>query len=113
MGFADLDMATKTITKDQATAIQGDASTDRHLAIVRRIMQNNTAVGVVLIGLNYDSINRILAATPLGKGYMELRQGKLTITSVGKNSTMKWKATLSVSLTRVGNSITIITAAEA
>ncbi|NOS75656.1 MAG: hypothetical protein HOP36_14220 [Methyloglobulus sp.] len=87
MGYADLDMAKKTFTKDQVSAIQGDVDTDRHLAIARRIMQNDVPVGVVLVGLNYDFINRILAATDLEKGYIELRQGKLTLASVGKKIT--------------------------
>ena len=84
MGFADLEMARKTFTKDQVSAIQGDVDTDRHLAIARRIMQNGIPLGVVLVGLNYDFVNRILAATPLEKGYIELRQGKLKLASAGK-----------------------------
>ena len=51
---------------------------DRHLAIARKIMQNNAAVGVVLAGVNFDFISRILSATPLEKGYIELRQDKPT-----------------------------------
>lgn len=50
-------------------------------------MQNDTPIGVVLVGLNYDFINRILAATALEKGYIELRQGKLVLASVGKKTT--------------------------
>jgi phosphomannomutase / phosphoglucomutase len=84
MGFADLDMAKKTFTKDQVSAIQGDVDSDRHLAIARRIMQNGVPVGVVLVGLNYDFVNRILAATPLERGYIELRQEKLKLASAGK-----------------------------
>jgi phosphomannomutase / phosphoglucomutase len=84
MGFADLDMAKKTFTKDQVSAIQGDVDSDRHLAIARRIMQNGVPIGVVLVGLNYDFVNRILAATPLEKGYIELRQEKLKLASAGK-----------------------------
>ncbi len=84
MGFADFEMARKTFAKDQVTAIQGEVDADRHLAIARRIMQNGTMVGVVLVGLKYDFINRVLAATPLEKGYIELRQGKLLLASAGK-----------------------------
>jgi phosphomannomutase / phosphoglucomutase len=89
MGFADLEMAKKTFTKNQVTAIQGDFDADRHLAIARRIMQNGTPVGVVLLGLSYDFVNRILAATSLAKGYIELRQGKLLLASVGKKLDQK------------------------
>jgi hypothetical protein len=85
MGFADLEMAKKSFIKDQVSAIQGDVDTDRHLAIARRIMHNGKPVGVVLLGLNYDFVNRILAATRLEKGYIELRQGKLMLASVGKH----------------------------
>ena len=83
MGFADLDMAKKTFTKDQVSAIQGEADSNRHLAIARRIMQNGNAVGVVLVGLNYDFVNSILASTTLEKGYMELRQDKLVLATAG------------------------------
>jgi phosphomannomutase / phosphoglucomutase len=84
MGYADLEMAKKTFTKDQVTAIQGDVATDRHLAIARRVMQNGIPIGVVLAGLNYDFISKILAYTTLEKGYIELRQDKLMLASVGK-----------------------------
>jgi phosphomannomutase / phosphoglucomutase len=84
MGYADLEMAKKTFTKDQMTAIQGDVGADRHLAITRRIMQNGIPVGVVLAGLNYEFVNKTLAATTLEKGYIELRQGKLVLASAGK-----------------------------
>jgi phosphomannomutase / phosphoglucomutase len=84
MGYADLEMAKKTFTNDQMTAIQGDVGSGRHLAIARRIMQKGTAIGVVLVGLNYDFIGRILSATTLEKGYIELRQGELVLASAGK-----------------------------
>lgn len=83
MGFADLDMAKKTFTKDQVTAIQGEADANRHLAITRRIMQNGNTVGVVLVGLNYDFIDKVLAAASMEKGYMELRQDKLVLATAG------------------------------
>jgi phosphomannomutase/phosphoglucomutase len=83
MGFADTDMAKKTFEKDQLSTIQGEAASDRHLAIARRIMINGVPKAVVLVGLNYDFVNRIMAATHLEKGYIELRQGKLVLASVG------------------------------
>jgi phosphomannomutase / phosphoglucomutase len=89
MGYADIEMARKTFTSDQMTAIQGDIGSNRHLAIARRIMQNDVAIGVVLAGLNYDFINRVLSATTLEKGYIELRQGTLVLASVGKKRTQK------------------------
>lgn len=84
MGFADLEMARKTFTNDQKTAIQGDVGSGRHLAIARRVMQNGTVIGVVLAGLDYSFIDRILSATTLEKGYIELRQGKLVLANAGK-----------------------------
>ena len=83
MGYADLQMAKNTFTKDQLTAIQGDVATDRHLAIARRIVQNGVPIGVVLAGLNYDFVNKTLAAITLEKGYIELRQGELVLASAG------------------------------
>jgi hypothetical protein len=83
MSFADHDMAIKTFAKDQLTAIQGDAESDRHMAIARRIMHNGIPVGVVLAGVNYDFIKRIFSATLLEKGYIELRQDKLVLASSG------------------------------
>jgi phosphomannomutase / phosphoglucomutase len=84
MSFADLDMARKTFEKNQMTAIQGDVGVDRHLAIARRIIQNNTAIGVVLAGVSYDFISKILSATMLEKGYIELRQDKLVLGATGE-----------------------------
>jgi phosphomannomutase / phosphoglucomutase len=83
MGFADLDMARKAFDVDQSTAIQGDINKDRHLAIARRIMNNNTPIGVVLASLKYDFIDRIVSATPLKKGYIEVRQDKLVLAATG------------------------------
>jgi len=86
LSFADSEMATKTLEKNQPTAIQGEINLDRHLAIARRIMHNNIAIGVVLAGVNYDFIDRILSATPLEKGYIELRQGKLVLATTGERN---------------------------
>jgi phosphomannomutase / phosphoglucomutase len=84
MSFADLDIVRKTFEKNQPTAVQGDMGADRHLAIARKIMQNNAVVGVVLAGVSFDFISRILSATPLEKGYIELRQDKLVLASTGE-----------------------------
>lgn len=84
--FADLDMAIKAFKSDQPAAIQGDINIDRHLAITRRIMQNNQSIGIVLVGVEYGFIERILNAMPIEKGYIELKQGKLTLASTGKKA---------------------------
>jgi phosphomannomutase / phosphoglucomutase len=86
LSFADLDFSTKTFQSNQPAAIQGDMGADRHLAIAKRIMQNNAAIGVVLAGVKYGFISRILEATPLEKGRLELRQDKLVLASVGEKS---------------------------
>lgn len=83
MSFADLDMAKKTFKNDQMSAIQGETDGDRHLAIARKVMKEGMPLAVVVAGLNYDFINRTLAATHLDKGYVELRQGDLVLASVG------------------------------
>lgn len=89
MGFADTVMAKKTFSSDQLSAIQDGADGARHLAIARRIMQDGIPKAVVLVGLNYDFIKRMLAATHLDKGYIELRQGDLVLAAVGSKKDEK------------------------
>ena len=89
LGFADFAMAKNAFTEDQTSAIQGEAATDRHLAIARRIMQDGVPKAVVLVGLKYDFVKRILASTQLSKGYIELRQGDLVLTSIGEKQDEK------------------------
>ncbi len=84
MSFADLDMARKTFEQNQTTAIQGDVGVDRHLAIARRIVQNNAVIGVVLAGINYDFISKMFSNTTVEKGYIELRQDKLVLATSGE-----------------------------
>ncbi len=83
MGYADLDMVRETFTKNQLPAIQGDNGPDRHLAITRRIMQNDQAAGVILASLNYDFINKIVQAAELKDGHLELKQETLVLGSAG------------------------------
>ncbi|MDO9270612.1 MAG: phosphomannomutase/phosphoglucomutase [Methylobacter sp.] len=84
MGYADLDMVRETFTKNQLPAIQGDTGPDRHLAITRRIMQNDQVVGVILASLNYDFISKIVQAAELKGGYLELRQAALVLGAAGE-----------------------------
>ncbi len=83
MGYADLDMVRQTFTKNQLPAIQGDIGPDRHLAITRRIMQNDQVLGVVLASLNFDFIANSLKAVELKGGHLELRQATLVLGSAG------------------------------
>jgi phosphomannomutase / phosphoglucomutase len=83
MGFGDIDMVKATFQDNPPPAIQGDVGPDRHLAITRRIMQGNQVVGVILASLNFDFINQSLKDGAVENGYMELRQGKLALSSIG------------------------------
>jgi len=83
MGYADLDMVRESFAKNQLPAIQGDVGPDRHLAITRRIMQNNQAVGVILASLNYDFISKTVQAAELKDGHLELRQATLVLGAAG------------------------------
>ena len=83
MGYADLDMVRETFSKNQLPSIQGDNGPDRHLAITRRIMQNDQVVGVILASLNYGFINKTLQAAELKDGHLELKQAALVLGSAG------------------------------
>ncbi len=84
MGYADLDMVRETFSKNQLPAIQGDTGPDRHLAIARRIMQDNQAVGVILASLGYDFIGKNVQAAELKSGHLELKQGGLVLGATGE-----------------------------
>ncbi len=83
MGYADLDMVRETFTKNQLPAVQGDIGPDRHLAITRRIMQNDQVVGVILASLSYDFISKTVQAAQLKDGHIELKQAELVLGAVG------------------------------
>ncbi|MGR9012278.1 MAG: phosphomannomutase/phosphoglucomutase [Gammaproteobacteria bacterium] len=84
MGYADLDMVREAFSKNQLPAIQGDNGPDRHLALTRRIMQNEQAVGVILASLSYDFISKTVQAAELKSGHLELRQGTLVLGATGE-----------------------------
>lgn len=83
MGYGDVDMVKATFQDNPLPAIQGDVGPDRHLAITRRVMQGNQAVGVILASLSFDFISQSLKDAALENGYMELRQAKLVLASAG------------------------------
>lgn len=83
MGFGDIDMVKATFQDDPLPAIQGEIGPDRHLAITRRIMNDDQAVGVILASLSFDFINQTLKEGALENNYMEIRQGKLFLSSIG------------------------------
>lgn len=84
MGYADLDMVRETFTKNQLPAIQGDNGPDRHLAITRRIMQNDQAVGVILASLKYGFLGKTVQAAELKDARLELRQAALVLGAAGE-----------------------------
>ncbi len=86
MGYGDLDMVKATFQDNPLPAIQGDVGPDRHLAITRRIMQGDQTVGVILASLSFDFINQTLQDAAIKNGYMELRQDKLSLYSIGEKS---------------------------
>jgi phosphomannomutase / phosphoglucomutase len=84
MGFGDLDMVKATFQENPLPAIQGDIGPDRHLAVTRRIMDGNQAVGVILASLNFDFISQSLQEGAVADSYIEIRQGKLVLSAVGE-----------------------------
>ena len=83
MGYGDVDMVKATFQDNPLPAIQGDAGPDRHLAITRRVMQGNQAVGIILASLDYDFISNSLKDATVKNGFLELRQDKLVLADAG------------------------------
>ena len=83
MGFGDIEMVKATFQDNPPPAIQGDVGPDRHLAITRKIIQNNQVIGVILASLNFDFIGQSLKEGVADDGYLEIRQGKLTLSNAG------------------------------
>lgn len=83
MGFGDIDMVKATFQDNPLPAIQGDAGPDRHLAITRRVMQDNQAAGIILASLSYDFVVQSLKETDIKDNYLELRQDKLVLAHAG------------------------------
>lgn len=83
MGYGDVDMVKATFQENPLPAIQGDTGPDRHLAITRRIMQNNQAAGIILASLSYEFINKSLKDAVIDDSYLELRQDKLVLANAG------------------------------
>lgn len=83
MGFADLEMVQDTFIQDHSPSIQGDKGLDRHLAIARRITQNNQVIGVILASLDDQLILKNLKVETTQNAYLELRQAALVLGSLG------------------------------
>jgi len=88
MGYGDVDMVKETFQDNPPPAIKGDIGPDRHLAITRRVMQGNQAVGIILASMSFDFIAQSLKDASINDGYLELRQDKLVLaTTENKNDT--------------------------
>ncbi len=86
MSFGDIDMVKATFLDNPKPAIQGDIGPNRHLAITRKVLQNNQTIGVILASLDFDFLEQTLNEIGLEDSYMELRQDKLTLASVGEKN---------------------------
>lgn len=86
MGFGDIDMVKATFQENPPPEIQGEIGPDRHLAITHKIMNGNQVVGVILASLSFDFIGKSLQDAGIESGYMEIRQGKLQLSSIGDKS---------------------------
>ena len=90
MGYADLDMVRETFTENQLPTVQGDIGPDRHLAITRRIMQNDQVIGVILASLSYDFIGKTVQAAELKDGHIELKQAALALGAAGEPGSVEF-----------------------
>ncbi len=97
LSFADQEMVKQTLVKIQSPAVQGDGN-ERHLAIAHKITQNDTALAVVLATIKYDFLNAVFSTVALEKGYLELRQDKLVLSSTGDSTDDISKANAPISV---------------
>ncbi len=97
LSFADQEMVKQTLINIQSPAIQGDGN-ERHLAIAHKITQNDTAIAVVLAVIKYDFLNSVFSTVALEKGYLELRQDKLVLSSAGDSTDDISKANAPISV---------------
>jgi phosphomannomutase/phosphoglucomutase len=86
MGYGDVDMVKATFQDNPLPAIQGDIGPDRHLAITRRVMQGNQAVGIILASMSFEFIAQSLKDASISDGYLELRQDKLVLATTENKS---------------------------
>ncbi|CAG7856927.1 partial Phosphomannomutase/phosphoglucomutase, partial [biofilm metagenome] len=83
MGYGDIDMVKATFQGSPLPAIQGDVGPDQHLAITRRVMQGNKAVGIILASLSYDFIGKALKEAAPEFSHVEIKQEKLLLAELG------------------------------
>jgi phosphomannomutase/phosphoglucomutase len=85
LSFADLNMVRETFKTNQLPEIHGDENATT-LAITRQIKQDKQVVGVVLLNMNYEFINKSLRIAAVQNGYIELKQDKRLLISAGNQS---------------------------
>lgn len=85
MGNADLLMAQETLNKSQLPAIQGQGE-NRHLAITAAVKKDNVTIGILLASLKYDFLQSTLKKSKLNSGFIDLKQGKISLASSGDKS---------------------------
>jgi phosphomannomutase/phosphoglucomutase len=85
MTYADLNMVRETFSNNHnpLPAVQGETPNDRHLAIARKIVQGEQAIGVLLVGFDDDIIRKSIALAKIDDGYIRLHQGKLLLGAAG------------------------------
>ncbi len=86
MGYADLAMVQKTFQGKQMPIIQGQGE-NRHFAITAAITKDEQVIGVLLASLEYDFVNAILAKSPIGESFVEIKQGKIALGKGGDSTT--------------------------
>ncbi len=86
LGFADLVMVQSTLSAPQKPIIQGKGE-HRHLAITSLVSQNDQPVGIILASLRHDFLNDLIRQLPLDKGRIEIKQDRLTLASLGSETT--------------------------
>ena len=86
LGFADVEMVQAALQKNPPAMIQGDQGPNRHLAIARQVVRDGRVIGVLLASLNYDFLEKNIAAASLSEGLIELKQDRLVLGASGDQS---------------------------
>jgi phosphomannomutase/phosphoglucomutase len=87
MGYADLDMVQKTfLNNEQLPFVQGDESKDKHVAMTRRVIQDNKIVAVILASLSDSFIQKTIDLKSIDateENTIELKQDKRLLITQG------------------------------
>jgi phosphomannomutase/phosphoglucomutase len=83
MGFADIEMVRESFNVKQLPSIQGDKGPDRHLALAGRVIEDGKVIGVILVSLKYDFIEKSIRNAAAKNEFIELKQGALVLSVSG------------------------------